>query len=93
MTSRKFVWDPGHWRFRAEEARTVGPRSGEDSLARAGRGSFILPPPEGVLAPRQPTIFRCAPACEHGLPFATRCAGLHQAQHAPEAPAGPWEWT
>jgi hypothetical protein len=20
---RKFVWDPGHWRFRAEEARTV----------------------------------------------------------------------
>ena len=21
--SRKFVWDPGHWRFRAEEARTV----------------------------------------------------------------------
>ena len=23
MTSRKFVWDPGHWRFRAEEARTV----------------------------------------------------------------------
>jgi hypothetical protein len=23
MTSRKFVWDPEHWRFRAEEARTV----------------------------------------------------------------------
>jgi hypothetical protein len=21
--SRKFVWDPEHWRFRAEEARTV----------------------------------------------------------------------
>jgi len=23
MPSRKFVWDPSHWRFRAEEARTV----------------------------------------------------------------------
>jgi CYTH domain-containing protein len=23
MPSRKFVVDPGHWRFRAEEARTV----------------------------------------------------------------------
>jgi hypothetical protein len=23
MPSRKFVWDPQHWRFRAEEARTV----------------------------------------------------------------------
>jgi hypothetical protein len=23
MPSRKFVWDPGHWRYRAEEARTV----------------------------------------------------------------------
>ena len=23
MPSKKFVWDPEHWRFRAEEARTV----------------------------------------------------------------------
>ena len=23
MSSKKFVWDPQHWRFRAEEARTV----------------------------------------------------------------------
>src|SRR5215831_5679659 len=23
MPSRKFVWDPGHWRLRAEETRTV----------------------------------------------------------------------
>jgi hypothetical protein len=23
MPSREFVWDPDHWRFRAEEARTV----------------------------------------------------------------------
>ena len=23
MPSREFVWDPEHWRFRAEEARTV----------------------------------------------------------------------
>ena len=23
MPSSKFVWDPEHWRFRAEEARTV----------------------------------------------------------------------
>jgi hypothetical protein len=23
MLSRKFVWDPQHWRFRAEETRTV----------------------------------------------------------------------
>ena len=23
MPSSKFVWDPQHWRFRAEEARTV----------------------------------------------------------------------
>ena len=23
MRSRRFVWDPEHWRFRAEEARTV----------------------------------------------------------------------
>jgi len=23
MPSRKFVWDPEHWRFRAKEARTV----------------------------------------------------------------------
>jgi hypothetical protein len=23
MSSRKFIWDPEHWRFRAEEARTV----------------------------------------------------------------------
>jgi len=23
MPSRKSVWDPEHWRFRAEEARTV----------------------------------------------------------------------
>jgi len=23
MPSRKFVWDPGRWRIRAEEARTV----------------------------------------------------------------------
>src|SRR5262249_51099612 len=28
-------------------------------LDRAGRGSFILPPSEGVVAPRQRTIFRC----------------------------------
>jgi len=21
---RKFVWDPEHWRFRGEEARTIG---------------------------------------------------------------------
>jgi hypothetical protein len=28
---------------------------------------------------------------EHGLPFGTRLsASLLQAQHAPEAPAGPW---
>jgi len=24
MPSRTSVWDPEHWRFRAEEARTVG---------------------------------------------------------------------
>jgi len=24
MPSRKFVWDPEHWRFRAEEGRTIG---------------------------------------------------------------------
>ena len=23
MRSRRFVWDPEHWRFRAEEVRTV----------------------------------------------------------------------
>ena len=23
MSSRKLIWDPEHWRFRAEEARTV----------------------------------------------------------------------
>jgi hypothetical protein len=23
MVSRNFIWDPTHWRFRAEEARTV----------------------------------------------------------------------
>jgi len=23
MSSRKFVWDPAQWRFRAEETRTV----------------------------------------------------------------------
>jgi hypothetical protein len=23
MVSRKLIWDPNHWRFRAEEARTV----------------------------------------------------------------------
>ena len=23
MPSSKFVWDPGHWRLRAEETRTV----------------------------------------------------------------------
>jgi hypothetical protein len=23
MPSRNFVWDPGHWRLRAEETRTV----------------------------------------------------------------------
>src|SRR5262245_9688086 len=23
MLSKKFIWDPQHWRFRAEEARTV----------------------------------------------------------------------
>jgi len=23
MPSRKFVWDPEHWRFRAEKTRTV----------------------------------------------------------------------
>jgi hypothetical protein len=23
MPSKRFVWDPEHWRFRAEEARTV----------------------------------------------------------------------
>jgi hypothetical protein len=27
---------------------------------------------------------------EHGLPLGTRCASLQQAQHALEAPAGPW---
>ena len=28
LMARKFAWDPEHWRFRAEEARTVadGPR-------------------------------------------------------------------
>ena len=23
MPSRKLIWDPGHWRLRAEEARTI----------------------------------------------------------------------
>jgi hypothetical protein len=23
MISRKLIWDPNHWRFRAEEARTI----------------------------------------------------------------------
>ena len=23
MPSKKFAWDPTHWRFRAEEARTI----------------------------------------------------------------------
>ena len=32
---RKFAWDPEHWRFRAEEARTVADAPGP--LARAQR--------------------------------------------------------
>ena len=24
MPPKRFVWDPEHWRFRAEEARTIG---------------------------------------------------------------------
>ena len=39
----------------------LSPISGRD---RRRWDPFILPPPEGVLAPRQPTIFRCAPAGE-----------------------------
>src|SRR5262245_17684982 len=34
-------------------AIAVFERAGDEHLNRAGRGSFILPPPEGVLAPRQ----------------------------------------
>ena len=30
MPSRKFVWDPEHWRFRAEEARTVADQMTHD---------------------------------------------------------------
>ena len=34
MPSSKFVWDPQHWRFRAEEARTVADQmTDEDSRA------------------------------------------------------------
>ena len=32
MPSRKFIWDSEHWRFRAEEARTVADQmTDEDS--------------------------------------------------------------
>jgi len=31
MTSRKFVWDPEHWRFRAEEARKVADQMTHDA--------------------------------------------------------------
>jgi hypothetical protein len=28
--SRKFTWDPEHWRFRAEEARTVADQMSDE---------------------------------------------------------------
>ena len=34
MPSRKFVWDPSHWRFRAEEARTIADQTNHEE-ARA----------------------------------------------------------
>jgi hypothetical protein len=34
MPSKRFVWDPEHWRFRAEEARTVADQMTHDA-ARA----------------------------------------------------------
>ena len=34
MPPRKFVWDPGHWRLRAEETRTVADQM-TDEAARS----------------------------------------------------------
>ena len=33
---RKFVWDPEHWRFRAEEARTV-----DDQITHEGARTIM----------------------------------------------------
>ena len=35
---RKATWDPGHWRFRAEEARTIA-----DQMRKRGRLCGALP--------------------------------------------------
>ena len=34
MPSKKFVWNPQHWRFRAEEARTVADHEGARTIMR-----------------------------------------------------------
>src|SRR5262249_48226975 len=52
-----------------------------DGLDRTGRGSFILPPPEGGLAPRQRTIFRCVPACEPPAPSRGRLTDVKAPRH------------
>jgi hypothetical protein len=43
MPSRKFVWDPEHWRFRAEEARTVA-----DQMTHEGARTITLHGDMGV---------------------------------------------
>jgi hypothetical protein len=35
MPSRKFVWDPGHWRLRAEETRTVADQMTHEAARRS----------------------------------------------------------
>jgi hypothetical protein len=34
MPSKKLVWDPQHWRFRAEEARTIADHEGARTIKR-----------------------------------------------------------
>ena len=41
---RKFAWDPEHWRFRAEEARTIA-----DQMRKRGRLCGALPTTTTVL--------------------------------------------
>jgi hypothetical protein len=43
MPSRKFVWDPQHWRFRAEEARTVADQMVHEARSHGLRPSCQAP--------------------------------------------------
>jgi hypothetical protein len=85
MPSKKLVWDPQHWRFRAEETRTVADQMTHEEARAIMRRIAIdydrlmvwRPYNHGALAPRD-TMFGVPFRPRPGLPvaeitFAAQC--------------------